>query len=108
MTVLDETARYLARGVSAVCAVANPELIIIGGSIGIRPEIIERVRTLLPLAIPTRIELKVSALGQRATIIGATAVGLKHLHNTLFGAAAPDSHISLPPPRTNSHPVARK
>lgn len=36
----------------------------------------------------------------RAALIGAAAIGLGHLHNTLFGADTPDSRISLPPAST--------
>ena len=95
-TVLDETARHLARGIAAICSVANPQKVIVGGSIGIRPEIIERLRLLLPLCVPTAIAVEASALGPHASIVGATAIGLSHLHNSLFGADAPDSHITLP------------
>lgn len=101
-TVIDETARYLVRGIAAICSVANPQKIILGGSIGIRPEMIERVRVLLPLCVPTPVAIEASALGQQASIVGATAVGLSHLHNSLFGADAPDSHIALPKGRTAS------
>ena len=33
--VLDETARLLARGICAICALANPSKVILGGSIGV-------------------------------------------------------------------------
>jgi predicted NBD/HSP70 family sugar kinase len=45
-TVLDETAKYLARGISAIAAIANPQKVIMGGSIGLRPELIERIKHL--------------------------------------------------------------
>lgn len=96
MAVLDETARHLTRGIAAICVVANPQKVILGGSIGIRPEIIARVRELLPQCVPTRIAVEASALGPQASIVGATAIGLSHLHNSLFAADAPDRHITLP------------
>ncbi len=99
-TVLDETARLLARGIGAICAVANPQKIILGGSIGARPELIKRVRTFLPMCFPMPVEVEASTLGHRSAIVGATAIGLNHLHNTLFGADAPDSRMSLPPAKT--------
>lgn len=95
--VLDETARYLAFGVGAISAIANPEKIIIGGSIGVRPELIERARKFLPQITPQPIDIMPSSLQQQAAIIGAAAIGLGHLHNTFFGADAPDGRISLPP-----------
>lgn len=99
---IDETARYVACGIAAICAIANPQLVILGGSIGLRPEILERTRHFLPLCFPYPVDVAASELGARAALVGATAVGLSQLHNTLFGVAAPDAGISLPPVGVNS------
>ena len=100
--VLDETARYLARGIGAIAAIANPQKVILGGSIGLRQELIDRVRSFLPRCFPYPVEIEASVLGARAAIIGATAIGLGHLHNALFGAEAPSGRLSLPPAETVS------
>jgi len=97
--VVDETARLLARGIAAIAAIANPQLVVLGGSIGSRPELIARVRLLLPACMPAPVEIEPSRLGPQAALIGATAIGLGHLHNALFGADAPEARLSLPPPR---------
>ncbi|CAN7587860.1 ROK family transcriptional regulator [Rhizobium sp. LjRoot98] len=97
---LDETAKYLARGISAIAAIANPEKVIMGGSIGLRLELIERIRKFLPTCFPYPVDIEASQLGPRAAIVGAAAIGLSHLHNALFGADAPDSRLSLPPAET--------
>ncbi len=97
VAVLDETARLLARGIGAIAAIANPQKVILGGSIGSRPEIVERVRQVLPLCFPYPVEIEASILGNHAALVGAAAIGLSHLHNTLFGADTPESRISLPP-----------
>ncbi|WP_240549531.1 ROK family transcriptional regulator [Devosia salina] len=97
VAVLDETARLLARGIGAIAAIANPQKVILGGSIGSRPEIVERVRQVLPLCFPYPVEIEASILGNHAALVGAAAIGLSHLHNTLFGAETPESRISLPP-----------
>ena len=89
--VLDETARLLARGIAAIAAIANPRHVILGGSIGVRPELIARVRALLPLCIPAPVAVEPSRLGPQAALIGAAAIGLGQLHNTLFGADAPEA-----------------
>ncbi|NTF44254.1 ROK family protein [Rhizobium rhizogenes] len=101
-TVLDDTARLLARGIAAIAAIANPQKVILGGSIGLREELIERVRKFLPQCFPYPVEIETSLLGARAAIVGATAIGLSHLHNALFGADAPDGRMSLPPAETVS------
>ncbi len=97
VSVIDETARYLACGIGAICAIADPEKVVLGGSIGMRPEMLERVRQVLPSCVPFPVEVEASSLGARAAIVGATAIGLGQLHNTLFGVDAPASRISLPP-----------
>lgn len=98
--VLDETAKLLAQGIAAIAAIANPQKVIIGGSIGLRDELIERVRIFLPQCFPYPVEVEKSLLGAQAAIVGAIAIGLSHLHNALFGADAPDSRMSLPPADT--------
>lgn len=95
--VLDETARLLARGIGAIAAIANPDKVILGGSIGSRPELVERVRAVLPACFPYPVAVEASELGNHAALVGATAIGLSHLHNTLFGADTPESRVSLPP-----------
>ncbi len=100
--VLDDTARILARGIGAISAIANPEKVIMGGSIGLRPELIERVKTFLPACFPYPVQIEASALGARAAIIGAAAIGLEHMHNALFGADTPDGRMSLPPAEMSS------
>lgn len=102
MTVLDDTARYLARGIGAIAAIANPQKVIMGGSIGLRQELIARIRRFLPECFPYPVQVEASTLSGRAAIIGATAIGLSHLHNALFGADAPAGHMSLPPAETVS------
>jgi predicted NBD/HSP70 family sugar kinase len=96
LEVIEETARQLTRGIAAISAIANPRKVILGGSIGMREEIIVRVRALLPLCMPNPVSVEASALGAHAAIVGATAIGLSVLHNALFGAAAPERTISLP------------
>ena len=100
VAVLDETARHLARAIVALCAIADPGKVILGGSIGARPELVGRVRTLLEDVSPMPASIEASTLGPRAALAGATAVGLGRLHNTLFGLEeVPDIEMSLPPAR---------
>lgn len=95
--VLDEVGRLLARGIAAIAAIANPQKIILGGSIGLRPEMLARVKVFLPQCFPYPVDVETGILGARAALVGAAAIGLGQLHNTLFGVDAPDGRISLPP-----------
>lgn len=102
VAAIDETGRQVACGIAAICAIANPQLVILGGSIGLRPEILERARHFLPQCFPYPVDLVSSDLGARAALVGATAIGLSQLHNTLFGVATPNASLSLPPAGTDS------
>ncbi len=95
--VLDETARYVARTVAAICAITNPGKVVLGGSIGGRSELVSRVRALLPLCFPNPVEIGTSELGTKVAIVGGAAVGLTHLHATLFSGGVPGAAITLPP-----------
>lgn len=97
LAAIDETSRQVACGIAAICAIANPQLVILGGSIGLRSEILERARHFLPQCFPYPVDVVSGELGARAALVGATAVGLSQLHNTLFGVATPNAGLSLPP-----------
>lgn len=97
VAVLDETARLLARGIGAIASITNPDKVILGGSIGSRAELVARVKAVLPACFPYPVVVEASELGDHAALVGATAIGLNHLHNSLFGAETPEARISLPP-----------
>ncbi len=96
-TVLDETARYVARAIATISAVTNPGRVVLGGSIGSRQELVERIRKLMPLCSPHLVDITESALGAQAAIVGGAAIGLGHLHGTLFTGGVPGAEIALPP-----------
>lgn len=97
--VIEQTARHMAGAVAAIAAVAAPELVILGGSIGARPEIVEATRRELALCFPFPVRIEPSRLGNHAALSGAVAVGLTGLHTTLFGQTAPGAIITLPTPK---------
>ena len=69
--VLDTTARYVALAVVTLQSLLDLELIVFGGSIGVRPELYERVRKALPTLFSRPITIAPSRLGDRAGLIGA-------------------------------------
>jgi predicted NBD/HSP70 family sugar kinase len=70
-SVLDTTARWVALAVVTLQSLLDLELIVFGGSIGVRPELYERVRRTLPTLFPRPITIAPSRLGDRAGLIGA-------------------------------------
>lgn len=69
--VLDTTARWVALAVATLQSLLDLELIVFGGSIGMRPELYERVRQALPALFSRPINIAPSRLGDRAGLIGA-------------------------------------
>jgi predicted NBD/HSP70 family sugar kinase len=96
VAALEETARILVPAIAAVSAVIDPELIVMGGSIGVRPELVAEIRRLLPRCVAVPVPVEISALGSRATLVGALGVALNHLHNSLFGLMALPGDLALP------------
>src|SRR4029077_19599277 len=70
-SVLDTTARWVALAVVTLQSLLDLELIVFGGSIGVRPELYERVRRALPALFSRPINIAPSLLGDRAGLIGA-------------------------------------
>lgn len=83
--IVTEEARLLATAVASVCAVLDPELVVLGGGIGsnrlILPAVREAVRRLVPA--PPRIER--SRLGDRAAVHGAVSIALSAARDRLLG-----------------------
>jgi predicted NBD/HSP70 family sugar kinase len=70
-SVLDTTARWVALAVVSLQSLLDLELIVFGGSIGVRPEMYERVQRALPALFSRPIAIAPSQLGDRAGLIGA-------------------------------------
>lgn len=97
--VVNSVARQMARAVATLGAVISPETVILGGSIGARPEIIAATKTELERCFPFHIHVVPSALGDHAALSGAVAIGLTELHTALFAQSAPGAVVTLPVPK---------
>lgn len=94
---IDETARTIATALLAVHAILDPARIVLGGSIGARIELKERIQFYLARCMPQPVPLVVSALGSRATLIGAIGRAIDGVHRALFGIGADSAALALPP-----------
>lgn len=94
--VIDETARLMALAVVAVAATVDPEIVVLGGSIGARPEFVDAVRRDLAALVPTPVRVEASALGNRSGIAGALAIAINNVHNALFAPTFSSRGLSLP------------
>jgi hypothetical protein len=64
--------------------------VVLGGSIGARTELLDRVRHFLPLCMPTPPDCTISRLGSRAALYGTIASSLDLLYENLFQTAGYD------------------
>ena len=83
---LDAAAHNVARAVLALLALLDFDLLIFGGSIGSRPEFIERVERLVSATWLRPIQIVRSRSGGRAGLLGALELARGDLLDELFGA----------------------
>ena len=69
--VLDDEAGLLAQAIIAVVAVIDPALVVCGGGVGSQPLLVDLVRLWLQRFGHPTIDVRLSKLGPRATMIGA-------------------------------------
>ena len=76
---LDEAAGFLARALGAACALLDPELVLLGGSIGRRRGMLERVDTALRRIHPAPAPVRAETAGLEAALLGCAVLGAEHL-----------------------------
>lgn len=77
--LVDEMTNILARGISNIILIANPEVILIGGGISEQKEkfidpIIDKIKTYLPENIFEKTKIKATELGNKSGLYGAYAI----------------------------------
>jgi predicted NBD/HSP70 family sugar kinase len=77
--VLDTTARWVALAVATLQSLLDLELIVLGGSIGVRPEMYARIQRALPAIFSRPVTIAPSQLGDRAGLIGAVCAAAQAL-----------------------------
>src|SRR4051794_11173063 len=90
--VLDDQARALALAVVSVQSTLDPQLIVFGGGIGSREELIDSVRRYVADLSPRPIAIAASALGERAGVVGAVELALSAAGNGGGPAAQRPTH----------------
>jgi predicted NBD/HSP70 family sugar kinase len=100
--VIEETARLTALAAATVVATVDPQLIVLGGSVGARTDFADKVARVLLRLAPRPVEIRTSTLGKRAGVVGALSVALNKLHDELFSVADLAAAVPLPPPRVHA------
>jgi predicted NBD/HSP70 family sugar kinase len=97
-TVIDGMIQTMARAVGAIVAVTDPDLVILGGSIGLRAEVVAGIREAVGRCLPKPVRIEPSELGPQAALAGAVALGLSDLHASAFGGGTRPAALPLPVP----------
>ena len=93
---IDEVSRILTTAILAVHSILDSEIIILGGSIGARPELKLRIDEHLGRCMREPVRIELSALGNRATLIGAIGSAIDLVHRSLFGIGKDAGPLALP------------
>jgi len=79
IVTVSEIGRILAPAVAAISAILDPRIIILGGSIGMREELVAEIRKALVRCSSHPPHVEASVLGSRATLEGGLGVAVKHI-----------------------------
>lgn len=91
----------VALAIASVMAVLDREVVIMGGQIGVRPEMIDAIRRFVPDCTPLGPVIEPTALGIRAQLVGAICAATEFAYEESFGVSASGpSRVALrsPPP----------
>jgi predicted NBD/HSP70 family sugar kinase len=94
--VLDATAETIALAIAALQSILDAELVILGGGIGIRPELVTRVQKRMRAVFAREVTIRASALGARASLVGAVSLAVRRLHSDQFGISDAPSEVTFP------------
>ena len=82
--VVDHVASRLGAAIATVCAILDPELVVLGGGIGSNPLLLRPVRGAAAALVPITARIETSLLGDRAALQGAIAVALQGVRAQLL------------------------
>jgi predicted NBD/HSP70 family sugar kinase len=85
-TVVEEVARRIGMTIAAVCAVIDPELVVLGGGIGANPSLVGPVRATVAALLPLAVRIETSRLGDNASLYGAVAIALRRARGQVFSS----------------------
>lgn len=86
-----ELIKNLAIGIKSICAILDPQEIVLGGGIGARDDVCAGVKTHLDLILNNPPLIRVSALGSRAGLVGAMSLALSQLRGRALMNASPNA-----------------
>ena len=86
--VVSDVAARIATAIATVCAVVDPELVVLGGAIGASPLLLGPVRAAVAELAPAPVRIEVTALRGRASLHGALGIALRAARRRLLSPGA--------------------
>jgi predicted NBD/HSP70 family sugar kinase len=75
--IVERVARHIGVAIATVCAIIDPELVVLGGGIGSNQSLLRPVRSTVAQLVPIPARIETSLLGEKASLHGAIAVALR-------------------------------
>lgn len=94
---LESVAKQIARTTVSIAAIVDPSVVVIGGSIGSREELLNRIIDQAAKCFPRKIKIEKSRLGAHAALAGGASTALHQLHLSLFADGEQMAQIAVPP-----------
>jgi len=93
--LVEEESQRIAAIAASICAIVDPETVILAGGVGANPALVARVSELVKELAPFPPAVVRSALGERASLVGAIAVGVRTAQSELITSAGDGTHIPV-------------
>ncbi|WP_169333588.1 ROK family transcriptional regulator [Leeia oryzae] len=94
--VMDSVAMSCAKAIAATATVVDPEVCILGGSIGSRPEMLVRVQEWLGKMMDEPLPVEANHLGKSAGLFGAIALALQAVNSRYFSPQHTFGEVVIP------------
>jgi len=93
--LVEEESQRIAAIAASICAIVDPETVILTGGVGANPALVARVSELVKELAPFPPAVVRSALGERASLVGAIAVGVRTAQSELITSAGDGTHLPV-------------
>jgi glucokinase len=95
MELVEEESQRIAAIAASICAIIDPETVILTGGVGANAALVARVSELIKELAPFPPAVVRSALGERASLVGALAVGVRTAQSYLITSAGNGTHTPV-------------
>src|SRR5664280_187470 len=97
MELVEEVCQRITAIAASICAIVDPETVILTGGVGANTVLVARVSELINEVAPFPPAVVRSALGERASLVGALAVAVRSAQSDLITSAGDGTHVRVPP-----------